>query len=124
MRGLLNLLVGFAFVVRSLLPVGFMLAVPPAPAAAVEIVICTGHGPQSLTLDDQGVPVPAKAPMAGKNICPYAAAGAVAVDHAAPHLLAHVVRYAAVSYRITTEIFQATPKPGAQSARGPPTTLI
>ena len=33
------------------LPVGFMLAVPPAPAAAVEIVICTGHGPQSLTLD-------------------------------------------------------------------------
>ena len=124
MRGLLNLLVGFAFVVRSLLPVGFMLAVPPAPAAAVEIVICTGHGPQSLTLDDQGVPVPAKAPMAGKNICPYAAAGAVAVGHAAPHLLAHVVRDAAVSYRITTEIFQATPKPGAQSARGPPTTLI
>ena len=58
MRGLLNLLVGFAFVVRSLLPVGFMLAVPPAPAAAVEIVICLGHGPQSLTLDDQGVPLP------------------------------------------------------------------
>ena len=78
MRGLLNLLVGFAFVVRSLLPVGFMLAVPPAPAAAVEIVICLGHGPQSLTLDDQGVPLPAKAPMSGKNICPYAAAGAVA----------------------------------------------
>ena len=56
--------------VRSLLPVGFMLAVPPAPAAAVEIVICTGHGPQSLTLDDQGVPVPAKAPMSGKKIAP------------------------------------------------------
>ena len=70
MRGLLNLLVGFAFVVRSLLPVGLMLAVPPAPAAAVEIVICTGHGPQSLTLDDQGVPVPAKAPIAMSPLLP------------------------------------------------------
>lgn len=124
MRALLNLLVGLAFAVRSLLPVGFMLAVPQAPAAAVEIVICTGHGPQNLTLDDQGVPVPAKAPMSGKNICPYAAAGAVAVDQAAPQLLVHVVRYAAVSYRVTAEIFRATPKPGAQLARGPPTILI
>ena len=124
MRGLLNLLVGIAFLVRSLLPVGFMLAVPPDPTAAVEIVICTGHGPQSLTLDDAGVPVQPKAPFDKKNICPYAAAGAVTIDHDASHLLAHTVRYAAVSYRITAEIFRATPKPGAQSARGPPTTLI
>jgi hypothetical protein len=124
MRALLNLLVGFAFAVRSLLPVGFMLAVPPAPAGAVEIVICTGHGPQNLTLDDQGVPVPAKAPMSGKNICPYAAAGAVAVDQAAPLLLAHTVSYSSVTYRIAREIFHATPKPGALSARGPPSILI
>ena len=70
MRGLLNLLVGIAFVVRSLLPVGFMLAVPPDPAAAVEIVICTGHGPQSLTLDDAGVPVQPKAPIDGEKYLP------------------------------------------------------
>jgi hypothetical protein len=118
MRGLLNLLVGIAFVVCSLLPVGFMLAVPPAPDAAVEIVICLGQGPQSLTLDDQGSAA-GKSAHVGQKYLPLRGSRC-----RRPRLLAHVVRYAAVSYRITAEIFQATPKPGAQSARGPPTTPI
>ena len=83
----------------SLPPVGFMTGCAADPAAAVEIVICTGHGPQSLTFDDAGVPVQPKAPMDGKNL-PYATAGAVTVDHDASHQR-HTVRYAAVSYRIT-----------------------
>jgi hypothetical protein len=124
MRSWLNLLMAIAFAVRSLLPVGFMLAASPEHDGRLSVVICTGHGPQSLTLDDKGVPVPAKAPASDNAQCPYAPVGAVAVDHDAPHLLAHTVRYAAVAYRITSELFRATPRPGAQSARGPPTLLI
>jgi hypothetical protein len=123
MGRLLNLLICAVFAVRSLLPVGFMLAESPDPGRGMQIVICTGHGPQSFVLDEKGVPRPAKS-TADKTVCPYAPVGAVSVDHHAPHLLAHTVRYASVAYAITTEIFRATPKPGAQSARGPPLSVI
>ncbi len=124
MRGWLNLLIAVVFAVRSLVPVGFMLAASPDHGGRLSIVICTGHGPQSLILDDKGVPVPAKAPAADKAQCPYAPAGAVAAGDEAPLLLAQTVRYAAVAYRITSELYRATPRAGAQSARGPPTLLI
>jgi hypothetical protein len=122
MRRYLSLLIGLAFVVRSLLPVGFMLAATAADAGDLTIVICTGHGP--LTVDDTGVPLTKKAPVSAKDICPYAPVGAVAVDHDTPHLLTRTVSYASLTYRIAREIFRATPRPGAQSARGPPTALI
>lgn len=117
-----NILIVIAFAVRSLLPVGLMLAAVPDHSGSVQIVICTSHGPQSLTVDDEGVPLPAKAPAADKNACPYAPVSAVAVNDET-HLLSHTVRYAALTYAITTELFRATPKPGAQSARGPPSLL-
>ncbi len=124
MRRYLNLLIGLAFAVRSLLPVGFMLTASPEAGGALQIVICTGHGPQSWVLDDKGVPHPAKTTADEKSTCPYAPVGAVAVDQASPQLLSHTVRYAAIEYAIATEIFRATPKPGAHSARGPPVSLI
>ena len=123
MHRYVNLLIVLAFAVRSFLPVGFMLAATTAHGGPVEIVICTGHGPQNLILDDKGVPQPAKPPIADNSTCPYAPVGAVAVDHETPHLLVHTVRYASVTYAIATEISRATPKPGAQSARGPPSSL-
>jgi hypothetical protein len=123
MRRYLNLLIGLAFAVRSLVPVGFMLAPSPDHSGSLQIVICTGHGPQSFVLDEKGVPQPVKSSSADKNTCPYAPVGAVTADNNTPHLLSHTVRYAAVAYAITSEIFRATPKPGAQSARGPPTSL-
>jgi len=123
MQRYVNFLIVFAFAVRSLLPVGLMLAAAPDQSGSVQIVICTGHGPQSFTLDDKGVPQPAKAPAADKSTCPYAPVGALAVNHETPHLLSHTVRYAALTYAITAEIFRATPKPGAQFARGPPALL-
>jgi hypothetical protein len=119
----LNLLIGFAFAVRSLLPVGFMLAATPGHPGDIAIVICTGHGPLNLVFDNQAVPRPVKSPASGKSICPYAPVGAVAVDHAAPHILVRTVNYASLTYRITRERFSATPRSGAQSARGPPSVL-
>jgi len=122
MRRYFSLLIGIAFVVRSLLPVGFMLAATSANAGDLTIVICTGHGP--LTVDATGAPVSKKAPVSAKDICPYAPVGAVTADHDSPHLLARTVSYASLTYRITRDRFHATPKPGAQSARGPPAVLI
>ncbi|HML31022.1 MAG TPA: hypothetical protein PKE16_19690 [Hyphomicrobium sp.] len=124
MRNYLILLIGLAFAVRSLLPMGFMLTASPDDGGIPQIVICTGHGPQSWVLDDKGVPHPAKSSADQQTTCPYAPAGAVAVGHEAPQLLAHTVRYAAVTYALTSEIFRATPKPGTQYARGPPSVLI
>jgi hypothetical protein len=122
MRGLLKFLVGLAFAVRSLLPVGFMLAAAPGHAGSVSIVICTGHGPQSLALGHDGAPLQKKS-LSDNSICPYSSAGAIAIGSAAPQLLAHTVRYASITHRITSDIFHATPTPGAASARGPPATL-
>lgn len=122
MRRYFSLLIGIAFVVRSLLPVGFMLAATTANAGDLAIVICTGHGP--LTVDEAGTPVQKKTPVSAKDICPYAPVGAATVDHDTPHLLVRAVSYASLTYRITREIFRETPRPGAQSARGPPTVLI
>lgn len=119
----LNLLIGFAFAVRSLLPVGFMLAATPGHPGDIAVVVCTGHGLLNLVVDENGVPRPAKTPASGKNICPYAPVGAVAVDHSTPHLLVRTVNYASLTYRATRALFRATPRPGAQSARGPPSVL-
>ncbi len=124
MRRYLYLLIGIVFAVRSLLPVGFMLAAAPDHGGGLQIVVCTGHGPQSLVVDEKGVPHPSKSSADDRTTCPYAPVGAVNVTHDAPQSLSHTVRYAAVAYAITTEIFRATPKPGAQSARGPPPSPI
>ena len=122
MRRYISFLIGLAFIVRSLLPVGFMLAATTAHAGDLAIVICTGHGP--MTVDDSGAPLPKKTPVSAKDICPYAPVGVTNVDHDTPHLLARTVSYAALTYLITRELFRATPTAGAQSARGPPAILI
>jgi hypothetical protein len=122
MRDLLKFLVGLTFAVRSLLPLGFMLAAAPSQAGSVSIVICTGHGLQSLALDHDGTPLQKKS-SSDNSICPYSSAGAVAIDSAAPQLLAQTVRYASITHRITSDIFHRTPTSGATSARGPPATL-
>jgi hypothetical protein len=106
--------------VRSLLPAGFMLQPSVAGDGTLAVVICTGHGPQTVTLDADGKPIPAKSQSADASLCAYASTGAVAPGDGAPPTLATEAHYAAVTYRITRELFRADPKPGATSARGPP----
>lgn len=118
-----SLLICLAFTLRSLLPVGFMLAASPTHGGGWQIVVCTGHGPETLTLDEKGTPRPVHS-AADKTTCPYAPVGAITADHHAPDPLAHTVQYAAITFAIAAQIFHATPKPGAVSARGPPTALI
>ena len=81
MRRYCSLLFVVALGLRSLLPVGFMLA-PAAADGTMTVVICTGHGPETVTLDADGKPVPQK--IADQNICPYAASAPIAVAVTAP----------------------------------------
>jgi len=109
-----------ALFVRSLVPVGFMVAPVSAEAQGLTVVICTGHGPESRVLDHDGKPVQQDKRVGGAATCPFAPSGALAVSDNEPPLLATEVRYAAVSYDLAVGQFSETPKPGATSARGPP----
>lgn len=83
MRRFTTLLFVLTLTVRSLLPVGFMLA-PAAADGTMTVVICTGHGPETMTLDAEGKPVPQKSGAADQNACPYAASAPLAVAVASP----------------------------------------
>jgi hypothetical protein len=120
---LLNLLILLMFAARSVLPAGVMLAAGPGQAAPVQIVICTGHGLQTLVLDEQGVPRPSTPSAGDKTTCPFAPIGAVTTADDAPRPLALTVRYAAITFAITAELFREVPKAGPNSARGPPIFL-
>ncbi|MEI9902159.1 MAG: hypothetical protein WDN31_21050 [Hyphomicrobium sp.] len=63
MRNLLTLLTVTVLALRSLLPVGFMLA---SHAGEMTVVICTGHGAETVTIDADGKRVPAK-PRRGRS---------------------------------------------------------
>lgn len=111
---------------RSLLPAGFMLQASDASAGSLEIVICTGSGTQLMTVDENGAPVHpgSKSQHLEHGLCPYAAAGTAALIAEAPRSLAGEAEFAAVTYTLAAALFAETPKPGATSARGPPSRLI
>lgn len=85
-RQIYSLLVILAVGLRALIPAGFMVAPANADAASF-IVICTGHGPETLALDKDGNPVAPK-PQTDSAICPFATAAAVASALSLPKLTA------------------------------------
>jgi hypothetical protein len=120
---LLKVLCALALVVNVLIPAGFMLA-RAQTSDEITIVICTGYGPQTLVLDSDGHPIPAKQDQNDDKRCDFAKSGALASASDAPARLVTVVRYASVIYRVQRDVHHETPKPGAVSARGPPIELI
>lgn len=108
---------------RSLLPAGFMVQAAEA-SGAFEIVICTSSGTKLLTVDADGKTVPSKPQHVDNGLCPFAAAGAVALAASEPKSLAGEAEYAAVTYSLAVAQFAETPKPGAASARGPPSSAL
>ena len=88
------------------------------------MVICTGQGTQLISVDADGKPTPPKPAHTDSSLCPYSASGSAAVAAAEPLTLEAEVYEAAVTYRLTAQIFRSTPKPGATSARGPPSELV
>lgn len=123
MRAPATVLMLVVLALRSLLPAGFMVQAAPA-SGAPEIVICTGTGERLMHVDADA-PAPAPKPQhLDTGLCPYAAAGAAALAAAAPDGLAGTATYAAVTYTLAAALFAETPKPGATSARGPPSQSI
>jgi hypothetical protein len=107
--------------VRSLLPAGFMLQTAASGDGSIEIVICTGHGPQKITLDADGKPTqPQPAKSDAGRICPYAASASVALGVDQPAPLATPASITNVAYAHPEQFAPAERLPGASSARGPP----
>jgi hypothetical protein len=123
-RAAFTVLLLFVLALRSLLPHGYMVQAADASGGSFEIVICTSAGQQLLTLNDDGKPLPQKPQHVENGLCPFAAAGAAALAEAAPLSLAREAEYASVAYTMAVALFSETPKPGATSARGPPSQLV
>jgi len=128
MRAPVTLLLLVVLALRSLVPTGFMLQ-PTGTAngdagPGFEVVIWTGSGPATLTLDADGKTPPPNSQHVEKSLCPFAAAGAAALAATEPRTLEGEVAYAAVRYTLAVALFAETPRTGATSARGPPSQLI
>lgn len=119
-----NILLVIVLALRSLLPAGFMVQASDAADGALQIVICTSAGERLLSVDGDGKAPAPKPHHADSGLCPFASAGAAALAAAAPQSLASEAEFAAVTYTLAAALFAETPKPGATSARGPPSLLI
>jgi hypothetical protein len=109
--------------VRSLLPAGFMLQTAASGDGSIEIVICTGHGAERITLDADGKPTKPEPAKSDAGLCPYAASApvALAIDQPAPFLTP--AGSTGIAHTHATELARAERLPGATSARGPPSFL-
>ena len=124
MRRWLSLILLVVFAARSFVPAGFMLEASSTGDGTMTMVICTGQGTQMISVDADGKPIPPKPAHADTSICPYSASGTAALAAFEPLTLEAQAYEAAVTYRLTAQIYRATPKPGATSARGPPSKLV
>lgn len=106
--------------VRSLLPAGFMLQTSASGDGSVEIVICTGHGVQKITLDADGKPTKPQPAKSDAGLCPYAASAPIALGTDQPAPVAAPADVAAVAFAHADEPARSERLPGAASARGPP----
>lgn len=124
-RAAITLVLLAVLALRSLLPVGYMVqAAHAADGSSFEIVICTSSGTKLLTVDADGKPAPSKPQHVDNGLCPFAASGAAALAAAEPKTLVGEATYAAVTYTMAVALFAETPKPGATSARGPPSSAL
>jgi hypothetical protein len=106
--------------VRSLLPAGFMLQTAASGDGSIEIVICTGHGAQKITLDADGKPSQPQPAKSDAGLCPYAASAPIALGIVQPAPLATPASVTNVAYAHPEQFAPAERLPGASSARGPP----
>ena len=118
MRRTFTSLLLLALLLRVAVPVGFMLTPSSADAHGLTLVICTAHGQQTMTLEDDGDPV-SPASKAGHETCPFAASALPGLTSDVMQLSTSV-EFAAVTYTLAKIQFSLTPHPGAASARGPP----
>jgi hypothetical protein len=117
-RRLLSTIVVLAFALRSVVPVGFMLA--PAAGGDLTVVICTGHGPATATLTADGKLAPAKPKPGDHGLCAYASVGGVALSEPVSAPSALGLEFSELTFKPTHDLIRALPRAGGTSARGPP----
>ncbi|MDR3508676.1 MAG: hypothetical protein P4L64_12330 [Caulobacteraceae bacterium] len=122
MRGAFIALALIAFVVRALVPAGFMVAQAQGGQGPA-IVICTGHGPLTLAVQGEHKAPPAKS--RGDAPCVFTALGAPLASPSIPDLARPAAIIASVSTPMPADLLPgrglAAPPPPSQ---GPPSLLI
>ena len=73
-----------AFILRALIPVGYMPDLGLLSKGILKVVICTGSGSKTLLLDHTGKPLPAKNTAKHNQVCAFTGLAGVAlptIDH-------------------------------------------
>jgi hypothetical protein len=115
----------FLFILRSLIPPGFMPGIDAAGEGRIEVVVCTGAGLKTLVLDEKGNPVAPDDRQSGSaDECPFGAVTAKAF--LLPDALPQAPRPVSVQDR-AVDLRNLALKPPAQGpplgSRAPPLTL-
>lgn len=119
MRQWLSHLVLFVFVLRSLIPVGFMPDFSGTSIGAFRIVICTGFGQQTVDLDANGHKLPAKPGGSKHQPCAFS----ISAVPDLPLTAITIIQSALATVITRGQIFEVLPPARAGPAlgsRGPP----
>jgi hypothetical protein len=112
-----------AFVMRALLPPGFMLAPGAAGGGVFQVVVCSSQGTKLVTVDEYGQPVEPGNERAGESITcaygppPVAMANIAALDVAVEHKAERIAHDRARAFALTRNVI------AARYARGPPSEV-
>lgn len=120
LRKLSSLLIILALVARALIPAGFMLSPATADDQSI-IVVCTGHGPLAMAVDEDGKPAaPKQEKSSDAALCAFAASVVVAVATDLPDAAMPVVEVAIAKVAPATASAVIARRSIVPPARGPP----
>jgi hypothetical protein len=120
-RRLIVVLTLIALVMRAAVPAGFMLG-PVTADGELQIVICTANGAKFISANDSASRSGADH-TATSDSCAWAAPTSLSASTGQDPLVVTIV-WADVEFKRAVEQRSETPRPSAQSARGPPHVLI
>lgn len=118
-RHAIVLLLTLALVVRGLIPAGYMLA-PSASGEALSVVICTGHGPETISLDPDGKPLKPVPARGDSGQCAYAGSVPTAPAVATVDAVEVLLTAGVIAFPPSADLVRAEHRGGGASARGPP----
>lgn len=123
LRQVIIRLVLVAFVLRALVPAGYMFAPQDPGEVGIKVVICTGHGFKTITLDENSDPVEEPDNKQADSPCDYGTLP-VAFQAETPQIPILVRQLEAVEHaRLQAFVLSAKLKT-ARLARGPPERVL
>lgn len=109
-----------SFVVRALIPLGYMPDASAAAKGVFKVVICSALGAKMVTLDEDGRPVPSHDDQQHESPCAFAGIAAVALPM--PESFALIVPTLAIAEPLASMAVQLPPARAGPvlGSRGPP----